>query len=211
MLFCPNPELCQQQTRVVAQRLLTTERCPLFKHPSRGLLVKQGVHLTAGSLGTTWLWSHRPTRRQSDDVRLGYNGLRGLQHMEKVGHKVWSRCVFANSKLDFRRVAASIYTCHQFYVYSSANTVEKSCLYIYTTENEFFLDVSFVFPYFRFYLFIFWRGLAALYVRASALPLIHPAEEGTEWGCVSLSDTMQRDATHGQDVGHLAPEQRDIS
>lgn len=158
MLFCPNPELCQQKTRVVIQRLLTTERCPLFKHPSRGLLVKQGVHLTAGSLGTTWLWSHRPTRRQSDDVRLGHNGLSGLRHMEKVGHKVWSRFVFVKSKVDFRRAAASIYICHQFYGYRSANKVKKRFLKYICYRKRIRFRRFFRFFSLRLYLFIFFGG-----------------------------------------------------
>lgn len=93
-----NPACCLQKSSL------------FFQHPFLRHLVKQGVYLSAGSLGTTWPFLHRPTRGESDDVKFGHNELSGLRHMGKVGHKVWNRCLFDANKFVFRRVAAFIRT-----------------------------------------------------------------------------------------------------
>lgn len=99
-------------------------------------------------------------------MRLGYNGLR---HMEKVGHKVCNRPVFVNNKLVSKHLAASIYICH---------LLTGLELQIQSKKQDFFPPCFFPLPHFGFG---FFKGffLDVLYFRASAAPLIHPAEERT--------------------------------
>lgn len=119
-------------------------KVPFLKHPFRRHLVKQGVHLSAGSLGPTWPCLHRPTRGESDDVKFVHNGLSGLREMGKVGHKVWNPCLFVANKLVFRRVPAFIYT----FQLSAARDLQ-------TRLKEHLSVVSILSPYSVFVLFIY--------------------------------------------------------
>lgn len=146
-------------------------------------LLEQGGHSCqiAWNLGITWPFLHRMSHTgESDGVKRGCNELcRAVSSTHGESWKRWCFKLVSNQlRVSVRRI--SLHLTRSIWTYLKPALASTFCLNL--KKRLFFFRLSSIFPFFYFH-----RSLSS----TSALPLIHPAQEGTQWSSVSFSGTMQ--------------------